>query len=72
MRPPGTIEQLDILREEVAMTNLRFERLFIYVILSIFAWNRFWQHADRLADNAHAQVLAWSAVVVAILVAYNL
>lgn len=72
MRPPETFEELDNARARLAPEDLRFERLIAYVMLSVLAWNAFWHHADRLADNADAQVLAWTAVLTAILAAYNL
>ena len=66
------IEDLDQAKEDVAKADARFDRFWCFVVLSILAWAAFWEHADRHADNPQAQLLAWTAVVIAVMVAYTL
>ena len=67
--PDGMLDMLEQAAENVRLEDLRFQRHWYFVAASILAWVAFWQLADRNAQHAYAQVLAWTAVFVAIWIA---
>lgn len=70
LRLPTTMGELDVAKEQVTLQDARFYRHWGYVICAVLAWAAFWEFADRHQDrNPHAQLLAWIAVAVAVMVA---
>lgn len=66
---PTTLEELDVLKEQVTLEEARFYRHWGYVACAVLAWAAFWEFADRHQQNPHSQLLAWMAVAAAVLVA---
>jgi hypothetical protein len=55
----------------VGVDEWRFERRWVWVMLSILAWVAFWRIADEHAGNAYAQTLCWFVVLVALWIVAN-
>lgn len=64
-------DEFEMAREAVQVEALRFPRSFVYIALSILAWQVFWGLADRNQHNRNSQTMAWLFVFLAVWLAYS-
>lgn len=60
------LESVQALLDGVRPDGIRFERQWFFVAASILAWWRFWNLADAHQHDRRSQIMAWTAVGLAI------
>lgn len=58
--------------KDVTAQDLRFKREWVYIAFSILAWMAFWDMAEQNQHDFYAQMLGWTAVILAVTAAYHL